>query len=172
MKAQSEFIGLVVIVMIISFGLVFFISYSTLSQKDDSRSQYVDKQIVINLNDALLSTTSNCRNQDVAFLLEHCSNYGTPLCDGKTGCELTEEIAQQVLDPTLATWKKTYEYSAFFEDSFTKEQKELVTVTNKPATCVVKSKTPSSFVFTADNGVIHTYFDIIECKTTTTPSNS
>jgi len=170
MKGQSELIGLVVVVMIISFGIILFLVFSANSEQNSLKKQYLDEQIVINFNDAILSTTSGYRNQEIAFLLDHCATYGSALRDGKTGCAIAQEIIEVILERTVTQWGILYEYRVAYIPRSGSEMKLIPTVstqnslTNKPSGCVVIEKVPSTFTLSSDNGAIKTYFDIVRCR--------
>ena len=67
--AQTEVIGLVIIVIIVAMGMLFYVSYKTTDKREDTLySQYTDNELATSFVNALLKT-SVC-GEDVDALIK------------------------------------------------------------------------------------------------------
>ncbi|MBU1204484.1 MAG: hypothetical protein KKE93_01085, partial [Nanoarchaeota archaeon] len=57
-KSQAEIVGLAIIVLLITMGLLFFVKFSILDKKDDIKGSFTDSELANNMVDVLLKTTT------------------------------------------------------------------------------------------------------------------
>jgi competence protein ComGC len=133
-KAQSELLGFVIVVLIISVGLLFVVGFMVMNAKNAStRTAFTDKQLAVNLNKALLQTTSECDGKQVKDLIVDCADRKAILCQMPNGqrafsCEYLEYQIPKLLSLTLDEWGAVYEYKIVLEsgqDDITLYQKPL-----------------------------------------------
>src|SRR5690606_18228671 len=76
MKAQTEILGLVMVVLLISIGMLFTISFVVFNQGNDIRGAYIDKETATYLNYAILDSTSSCMQISYQRLIIDCVERG------------------------------------------------------------------------------------------------
>ena len=119
-KAQMEMIGLVVIVILITLGLLFMTIFAL---KDDGIKVFTQKGIAASTMAALMKTTINDCNQPKLSLekkiLDDCAknkdlpeDFYTFHCKGKNSCEYLEENIALFLNETLGLWGFRYQYES------------------------------------------------------------
>ena len=118
-KAQTEMVGLVILIILISLGVLFVVQFmvkDTARQTQESaRFQKSDmaKGIVM----TLLKTTSNCddiNKYSFEDLYKDCARGGFIECTtGENSCEYINESLQTILNSTLNNWYvKDYIFTA------------------------------------------------------------
>lgn len=120
-SAQMELIGLVVIVILITLGMLFLTKFALNAKPKNTL--LLRKGLASSSVTALLKTTVDkgvCAGGAVPQLkevLEDCArNYPPELsrsvlsCDNQHSCDFFRETAQQLLDSTLGSWRKRYEF--------------------------------------------------------------
>lgn len=120
-SAQMELIGLVVIVILITLGMLFLAKFALNTKSKNTL--LLRKGLASSSVTALLKTTVDkgiCAEGAVPQLkevLEDCArNYPPELsrsvlsCDNKHSCDFFRDTAQQLLDSTLGSWRKKYEF--------------------------------------------------------------
>lgn len=116
MRAQQEIIGMVIIVIMISIGFLFFAKFAIDSNTD--KSVFVRKGLSYSTMSAILNTEVECRTYSEAMgdiILENCLRYNpSNECDsGMDACELFMNISTTMLEQTVGTWGKNYELRVF-----------------------------------------------------------
>ena len=120
-KGQMEIIGLVVIVILITLGMLFLAKFALNTKQ--ANTLLLRKGLASSSVPALLKTTVDagiCDGGAVPQLqdvLEDCArNYPPELsrsvlsCEGKHSCDFFRDTAQKLLDSTLGSWRKKYEF--------------------------------------------------------------
>jgi len=94
-KAQTELIGLVMIVILISVSVLFVIRFVALKEPSQAKQIYEQSEIASNMISALLETTVHCDEQDIIIrmndLFRDCALFETYDC--------LPDNAGQPLDP-------------------------------------------------------------------------
>ncbi len=127
-KAQMEMVGLVIIVILITLGMLFMAIFAL--QQDPSKKIFTRKGLATSSATALLKTNVICTQQDGSIvnpslgkdILEDCANnYNNPQgciiysCHNKYNpqnthcCQFFQDTAAQLLNDTLGKWNKRYE---------------------------------------------------------------
>lgn len=123
-KGQMEIIGLVIIVILLTLGMLFLAMFAL--NEDSGKKIFTRKGLATSTATAILKTTVECtqENGDIVYpslgkdVLEDCAkNKELPdcsvySCDGKHCCVFFNEMAQRLLDSTLGKWNKKYEFKA------------------------------------------------------------
>lgn len=129
-KAQMEMIGLVVIVILITLGMLFMAKFAL--QDHPEKKIFTRKGLAYSTVSAIMKTTitdRSCVEQFVGdtfpqmgkdFLEDCASNKGTAAtlggysqyqCQGKHSCVFVREQITDFLDSTLGSWNKRYQWN-------------------------------------------------------------
>ena len=116
MRGQQEIIGMVIIVIMISIGFLFFAKFAIDSNTD--KSVFVRKGLSYSTMSAILNTEIECRYDAEGMgetILEKCltSNPSNQCDSGMDACELFINISTTMLEQTVGTWGKNYELRVF-----------------------------------------------------------
>lgn len=122
-KAQAEMIGLVVIVILITLGMLFLAQFAL--KGEPTKKVFTRKGLAYSTMSALMKTTINsesCQRHGISSLqmqkdiLEDCavrpkefypaSSYA---CSGLHSCDFFLEMSTKWLNETLGSWGKHYE---------------------------------------------------------------
>jgi len=126
-KSQLEVMGLAVIVILVSVGILLVIQYTAREPEDSTFQSYSETQLDANFLNALLRTTAHdCDNRQMPKLFQDCaSNPGSPeiFCRGgfTSSCEYLKETLEDILNNTMDQWKKEYEFEATLTDIYFKK---------------------------------------------------
>ena len=116
MRAQQEIIGMVIIVIMISIGFLFFAKFAIDSNAD--KSVFVRKGLSYSTMSAILNTEVECRTNSESmgeWILEQClgTNPSNQCDSGMNACDLFMNISRGMLEDTVAFWGKNYELRIF-----------------------------------------------------------
>ncbi len=121
-KAQMEIFGLAIIVVLLSFGMIIMISYS--SSGVPSEVKEMNEEQAYKFINTLLHSTSDCNEMTVQeLILDVAENapYGSVVClngMGKQGSEYLNETLVYVLDNTLDKWKSgKYQFAVYLNEN-------------------------------------------------------
>lgn len=115
-RSQTEILGFAMVVLLVSVGLLFFIYFVATSQGSDLKKVFTDKQLAVNMNDALLSSTSGCKGLEFERLIIDCAGSASYSCSvGVNSCDYLQSSLQNVFDKTLDVWGKEYRYQIYFQ---------------------------------------------------------
>jgi len=95
-RAQIEMMGLVVIVIIIAVAFLFLFYYLAGPGKENANLKltYQKELLAYNSIGAVLQATTECRQMDIADLIEDCASVKSVDCFGKDSCTYAgEEIS-------------------------------------------------------------------------------
>jgi len=109
MRAQTEIIGVMVIVIILVLGGVFYLSFS-LNKDDPASVSFVDPEQAQSFLTALLDTKTK-KDMDVSEVITACYNDDHHYC-GQTStsdcCNYGELVITNALEATFGEWGKDY----------------------------------------------------------------
>lgn len=116
-----EIIGLVVIVILISLGMLFLVQFS-LKEKPDEKA-FTRKGLAFSTLSTLLKTTVDCEQEgkrlELREVLADCAINGIPgsfsleSCNTQESCAFFQGTVGELLRQTLGAWGKRYELQAF-----------------------------------------------------------
>lgn len=136
-RGQTEMIGLVVIVIMLTLGMLFLAKFAL--QEEPTKKIFTRKGLAYSTMSAVMKTELECYDslhsndpnelKIQADLLEDCaktvihSSTGDIYCYGySSSCDLLEEKVSSLLNATLGEWQKNYLFSSEVlvgSDSFT-----------------------------------------------------
>jgi hypothetical protein len=131
-KSQMEIIGLVIIVILISLALIFFLQFSMKETSSDKRA-YTSAQLASGMINTLAKTTTDCSGKTISELYAECANLNPVDCDRdrfeeSDACEKANSTVTMLLDSTLAEWRKKFKFQVFIlilRQSYTAQTAEL-----------------------------------------------
>jgi len=121
-RGQMEMLGLAIIVVIILFGLMLALRFFYFRQETNPAQAALDVQLGANLLDTMLEMTTGCKNVPLITLLQECARGSGLACQnvpdlsgkivvkGGTACDHATSTIQYVLNQTLDTWGRKYEF--------------------------------------------------------------
>jgi len=135
-KAQAEMIGLVIIVILITLGMLFMARFAL--KADPDKKVFTRKGLAYSTMSAIEKAEVNCyQTGDVSptilsigkDLIDDCAKhrsgeyetpsgyecseeYLDPGTSGKHACDFTEDLITEMLNETLNLWGKNYQFSS------------------------------------------------------------
>ena len=87
-KAQTEILGLAIIVVFIAIGMLFVIKFSLNKPEERTREQFIRSELAANILNSMIDAHTSCRNLDFAALLKDCAenNPGKVRCTISSTC--------------------------------------------------------------------------------------
>ncbi|MAE42762.1 hypothetical protein CMO93_03250 [Candidatus Woesearchaeota archaeon] len=151
-KAQTEIIGLAIVVILLIIGMTFVIRFMMTKEPVDYKKQFTQAEIASNMiNTFLKSTSQDCNELSMTELLQDCGQSMSIHCNGKVSCDYVEETVQDIFNQTLEVWKINYEFKVF-------QQEEIPKFTlGTPCPASKKSKT---FPIPTSSGTLFVKLDI------------
>jgi len=126
-KSQMEIMGIVIIVILFSVGLLFAIRYVILKPEADVKKSFIQAEQSSNTLNSLLKTNiAECRNADMSDLFKDCAGVTQEIdCEGDGTVYTNAELADScyylnhtisiILSKTLNLWRVPYAFSAFYD---------------------------------------------------------
>jgi len=110
-RAQLEIVGLVVIVLIVSIAMMFYLSYASKDASSSKRTIYQTysyNELSVSFLSAL-SDTSICGDINFEDLVSDCGIRNRVICPGtQTSCQQLDRILVEIKNETLDKWDFAY----------------------------------------------------------------
>ena len=163
-----EMMGLVVIVILITLGMLFLAQFALNEQPQ--KKIFTRKGLASSTMASLMKTTieeTNCQGlQFEKDLLEECarykvSGYSFHLCNGQFSCDFIADLSNELLNATLGQWNKRYEYVSRLVST----GDVLVNVASADGGCLSRKTerdTSGSFFLNTDFGLVESVLYICE----------
>lgn len=118
-KAQTEIIGLAIVVILLIIGMTFVIRFMISNEPVDYKKQFTQAEIASNmLNTFLKSNSKDCNGLTMTELLQDCAQAKSIFCEnGKVSCDYVKEAAGSIFGQTLEQWKADYELKVFLQEN-------------------------------------------------------
>ena len=153
-KAQTEIIGLAIVVILLVIGMTFVIRFTLSKDPVNLKSEFYSSELASNWPNTFLNTKSeNCNELSMTELLQDCGHGQSITCDGQISCDYVEATAIEIFGDTLDVWKVDYEFKVFRT-----ENDPLITVGN-PCPGSKKSKT---FPIPTSSGPLSVKLDVCQ----------
>jgi hypothetical protein len=111
-KSQMEMMGIAIVVILISLGLVFVIRFMMLREPTQHGKEFAQSELAANFLNTFLDTTAPpCSNLPFSTLLRDCADYrpeGSISCSGFYSCEYIRNVLVDLLDDTFGQWHIDY----------------------------------------------------------------
>ena len=154
-KAQTEIIGLVIIVILVILGITFVAKFMLSNEPVKYKEEFTQSELASNMLNTFLQTTSTCESFSMTELLQDCVENKMIFCDTSEGtkdsCDYVEQEARTIFDATLEKWNMGYEFKVFHE-----EENPIFTL-GEP--CFVNKKSKLSIIPTS-SGALSARLDI------------
>ncbi|MBU0471768.1 MAG: hypothetical protein KKF89_05220 [Nanoarchaeota archaeon] len=109
-KAQMEIMGLLVIVILLTLGMFFVVSFKTQTPKRDIKTSYEDDQLASNFIITLLKTTSDCTKYNMEELIQDCAAEKRLRCSDMDSCTYVNQTINDLLGKTFEKWGKKFRF--------------------------------------------------------------
>lgn len=111
-KSQMEIMGLVIIVILISIGMLFVLQ-AMLKPSTSAKKTYTSAQLASNTLNSLVQTETGCYT-DMTTLIKDCAEFEQINCPGNlNSCEFAEIEIKRILKTTLQEWNKAYRFEIY-----------------------------------------------------------
>ena len=118
-KSQTEIMGIVIIVILFSIGLLFAIKYVVLKPQTDVKKSFLQAELSSNtLNAMLYTNVKECGTADMRDLFKDCGGLspeidceplGSPFNEGiPDSCYYLNQTITNILNQTLNVWRVAY----------------------------------------------------------------
>lgn len=154
-KAQSELVGLAMVVLLIVIGLLIAVSFSLRATDVDYAVEYQHQQLPVLLNDAILESHvgTDCYQEQMKKLLLKVAQRESFTCqNGQDVKDFLEGDIQVILSETLDSWFVTYRYTIYTGLDYTDITKQLFYFTNSDNDCLNQNIETENFFFSMTNG--------------------
>jgi hypothetical protein len=116
-KAQTEIMGLAILIILIILGMTFIIRFTMSREQIDVKEQFTQSQLASNMLNTFLETNAQDCDYTMLELLRNCGQGGGLDCDNKESCQYVEDTAVEIFDKTLDLWSPdNYEFKVFFDE--------------------------------------------------------
>jgi hypothetical protein len=117
-KGQAEMIGLVIIVIMITLGMLFLVRFSL--EDNPEKKIFTRKGLAYSSMSAIMKTQVECVQGSTTVplslgreLIADCAGGSTEyLCDDKDSCMFLSDAVSAMLDETLGAWHKEYVFTS------------------------------------------------------------
>ena len=107
-KAQSEIMGLAIIMILIAMGILFAIVFFT-GSSEKGFIQIAEQELVSNTLNAMLQTTTNCEGQTIEKLIGDCEVEQRFTCqNNEDSCKFVKEKVSYMLNEILGKQNREY----------------------------------------------------------------
>lgn len=112
-RSQLEIMGLVIIVILISIGLLFAVQFAVLNQSnDDNANVFTQERLADSMIDSLLRSTTNCNGLSLNDVIKECRLGGYTCNNGQDACTYSRKYINESLQNTINKWGKNYNLTA------------------------------------------------------------
>ena len=108
-KAQTEILGIAIIVIILVIGGAVMISMSS-RNKESMSSSFTDPELAQSFLNTLMNTET-AKNIIISDIIKDCYMEDDDRCGAVNCCTYASETIQNALDATLGNWSKSYTLS-------------------------------------------------------------
>lgn len=110
-KSQMEIMGLAIIIILITLGVLFVVQFVVLREPSDIKKTFTETQMAANMLNSILKTTSkDCYDSTIVQLLKDCAEHsqspsGLVRCENDaSSCEYANSTIDYIFNKTLVVW--------------------------------------------------------------------
>ena len=116
-KSQIEILGMTLIIMFISLGILFLIKFNILESPTNVKGRFVHSELASStLSTLLVTNVHECRGVNIRDLLIDCAEGQSILCNGSANpnsCDYSKHVIRVIFNDSLAVWEKDYKFTAW-----------------------------------------------------------
>jgi len=120
-KSQMEIMGLAIIVVLLTLGVLFVVQFVVLKEPSDVKKTFTKTQMAANMLNSILKTNSkDCYDNTMTQLLQDCADNnenpaGLIICENVIdSCEYANSTIEYIFNNTLVGWgNQSFYFSAF-----------------------------------------------------------
>lgn len=116
-KAQTEVMGLAIIVIIAIAGILFAANFAQSKKEASYKEEFTGTYLAYNAAYVFLGTTSrDCGKLAMSELLQDCAHNNAGLritCGALDSCDYAEQEAKEIFGKTLGEWNTGYEFTVY-----------------------------------------------------------
>ena len=111
-KSQMELIGIAIVVVLVSLGMLYVVSFNLSSKQSKLKQTYTHTELASNSLSAMLKTKAvQCGDVTITELLQDCVRGASINCNGTNSCDYANETINFILNATLIEYDKAYNFS-------------------------------------------------------------
>lgn len=115
-KGQMEIMGLAVVIVLVTFVLIFIVRFAVLKKPEDFKKSFTRAETATNILNTFLETASrDCHDITMTELLQDCFEIERINCNGKGSCKYVNESSIEIFSKTLDSWNIDYYFLAYQE---------------------------------------------------------
>jgi hypothetical protein len=80
-KSQFEILGLAIVIILITLGILFVIRFVVLKEPSKLRYDYTRTEMASNMLNTLLRTDTDCKRKSMTELFQDCASYNRIECE-------------------------------------------------------------------------------------------
>lgn len=112
-KAQIEILGLLMVMVLLSLGMLFVLRFVLLKPAENVQATFADVEMAQNMITSLLKVTTTCKDLSMTELFEDCARYESIDCgDGNTSCTYLNRTLPGIFNQTFGAWHRKYTFNA------------------------------------------------------------
>ncbi len=117
-KGQMEIMGLAIIVILVSVGILFAIRFVILKEPTDYKKGFTQSELASNMLSAMLRTNAGqCSQMSFTELFQHCARNPfsvDEICSNppRTSCKFLNHTVRRLFNQTLGAWNIPFEFTA------------------------------------------------------------
>jgi len=118
-KSQLEVLGLAIVVILITLGVLFVIRFIVFKEPTEIRKSYIKTELASNMLNTLIRTDTTCRSKSITELLQDCASNppnGSIDCGSDHSCKFLNETIEIITNKTLRKWNQDYQFDVWLED--------------------------------------------------------
>jgi len=157
-KSQMEIMGLAIIVVLLTLGILFVVQFVVVKEPSDIKKTFTRSQMAANMLNSILRTNSkDCFGNTISQLLKDCAeNYQNPpliFCeDNRDSCKYSNSTIEYIFNNTFVKWGNQSFYFSIFENPNHM-------ILEQGAECFGERESKQSFIKT-DGGILTVRIDM------------
>ena len=117
-RSQMELIGIAIIVILMSLGILFMLSFGISDKGSSFKQEFTNKELVSNTLSTLLRVKAyHCGDLTIEDILQDCFMMDSFVCETEQGsltsCDYVSQVTSDIFSKTFDKWDRSY----FFEIS-------------------------------------------------------
>lgn len=106
-----EVMGLAIIIILLTLGLLLVVRFIILKPESDIRKVQSESQLAANFINAMLQASTGCNKYQIKALLQDCATSNAVNCNGEDACSYVNRTIAYIVGRTLIYWDKSFNLS-------------------------------------------------------------